>query len=184
MKLLDAVNLVLPKLGERPVTNLEVKHPTLAILLPIIEQTRRTALGSGWWFNEYPSTLYPNDDGEIAVGADTLSFVPYCPGVAVLRGLRMFNPDTLTYVFTEPVKGTVTQDVEFDLLPESVANYVFYSSLVEAYTTDLGVTTETQVWQGRAAQAWSDMLAEHLRQRKHSTRRSRHWHKLINALQG
>jgi hypothetical protein len=32
MQLLTAVNLVLPKLGERAVTSLTVKHPTLAIL--------------------------------------------------------------------------------------------------------------------------------------------------------
>ena len=48
MKLLDAVNLVLPKLGERPVTSLEVKHPTLAVLLPIIEQTQINTLQRGW----------------------------------------------------------------------------------------------------------------------------------------
>ena len=32
MKLLDAVNLILPKLGEHPVTSLTIKHPTLAIV--------------------------------------------------------------------------------------------------------------------------------------------------------
>ena len=70
MKLLDAVNLVLPKLGERPVTSLEVKHPTLAVLLPIIEQTQMNTLQRGWWFNEYEYTAYPNAQGEIGIGVD------------------------------------------------------------------------------------------------------------------
>lgn len=184
MQLLDAVNLVLPKLGERPVTSLTVRHPTLAILLPIIEQTKKTALRRGWWFNEFDYTAYPGVSGEIDIGADTLSFVPNSSGVAVVRGTRLYNPETLSYVFDAPIEGKVIHNVEFDELPDSAASYVFNSALVEAYTTDLGVTQELQVWQTLAGQAWSDMLAEHLRQRKHSTRKSRRWRQLISAMRG
>lgn len=181
MKLLDAVNLTMPKLGERPVTSLAVKHPTLAVLLPIVEQTRKTVLMRGWWFNKYAYTAYPDMEGRIALGVDTLSFVPDCAGIAVLRGLDLFNPKTLTDVFSEPVKGSVTQDVEFDLLPETASNYVFNAALVEAFTTDIGVTQELPVWQAKAGQAWSDLIAEHLRQAKPNTRQNRHWHRLIRA---
>ena len=58
----------MPKLGERAVTSLSVKHPTLAVLLPIIEQTRKTTLLRGWWFNKYAYTAYPDTDGAIALG--------------------------------------------------------------------------------------------------------------------
>ena len=184
MKLLDAVNLVLPKLGERPVTSLEVKHPTLAVLLPIIEQTQINTLQRGWWFNEFEYTAYPNLQGEIDIGVDCLSFVPNSDGEAIVRGQRLYNPQTLTFVFDAPVKGRLVQNMVFDELPESAATYVFYSSLIEAYTTDLGVTQELAVWQGLAGRAWSDLLAEHLRQRKHSTRKTRTWRKLIRAMQG
>lgn len=184
MELLRAVNLVLPKLGERPVTSLTVRHPTLAILLPIIEQARRNALSKGWWFNEFDYTAYPATNGEIDIGADALSFVPFQSDVAVVRGQRLYNPTNLSYIFTEPVAGRVVQDVAFDELPESAATYVFNSALIEAYTTDLGVTQELQVWQSLAGMAWSDMLAEHLRQRKHSTRKSRRWRQLISAMRG
>jgi len=184
MNLLTAVNLMMPKVGERPVTSLEVKHPTLAVLLPLIEFNTRKTLKTGWWFNKYPYEAFPNVDGEITLGDDTLSFVPDYSGVAVLRGLKLFNPETLLYTFTSSVKGTVTQYVPFDELPESAAQYIFYSSLVEAYTTDIGVTQELQIWQTLAGQGWSDLMSEHLRQMKHSTRRSRKWRKLIYALQG
>lgn len=184
MKLLDAVNLVMPKLGERPVTSLLVKHPTLAVLLPIIEQTQKNTLQRGWWFNEYDYTAYPDSNGEITLGIDTLSFVPQSDGTAILRGIRLFNPKTLTFVFDSTIKGRLIQQVEFEELPESVATYVFYAALVEAYSTDLGVTQELQVWQSLAARAWSDMLGEHLRQRKHSTRKSRRWREMVCAMQG
>jgi hypothetical protein len=184
MELLSAVNLVLPKLGERPVTSLEVRHPTLAIILPIVEQTLRNTLRRGWWFNEFIYTAYPAPSGEIDIGATTLSFIPDESDVAAVRGTRLYNPETLSYVFTAPVAGKVIQYVVFDELPDSAASYVFYASLIEAYATDLGVTQELQVWQTLAGQAWSDLLTEHLRQRKHSTRKSRRWRQLISAMRG
>ncbi len=181
MKLLDAVNLVMPKLGERPVTSLAIKHPTLAVLLPIITQCRRETLMRGWWFNKYATTLYPDNSGSITVGTDTLSFVPSTAGEAVMRGTNLFNPTDLTGVFSAAIHGVVTQDVEFDELPESAAKYVFYSSLVDAYATDIGVTQELAVWQAKAGQAWSDLIAEHLRQSKFNTRQRRAWANLIAA---
>lgn len=184
MKLLDAINLILPKVGERPVTSLAVKHPTLAVLLPIIDITRRSMLKRGWWFNEYEYTAYPNSDGKIDMGVDALAFVPARNSVGVLRGRSLFNPNTLTYVFDASVPGRLTTDVPFDELPDACAEYVLYTALVEAYTTDLGVTQELGVWQGRAAAAWSDLLVEHLRQRKHNTRNSRRWRSYISALRG
>lgn len=182
MLLLDAVNLVMPKLGERPVTSLTVKHPTLGILLPIIEQTRRNALRRGWWFNEFQYEAFPGTDGTIDIGIDTLSFIPDMADTAVVRGTKLYNPLTLSYVFTHSVKGRVIKDVPFEELPESAAAYVFYSSLVDAFATDLGVSEEFGVWQSMAARAWSDLLAEHLRQRKFTTRRSRRWQQLRSAL--
>jgi len=184
MKLLDAVNLVLPKVGERPITSLTAKHPTLAILLPILTQTRRTTLRRGWWFNEFDYTAYPSPEGEIDIGADTLSFIPEQADTAVVRGQRLFNPINLSYVFDGPIDGRVVHDVQFEELPEAAASYVFNSALVEMYATDLGVTDELRVWQSLAGTAWSELLSEHLRQRRHSTRKSRKWAKLRNALRG
>ena len=182
MKLLDAVNLVMPKLGERAVTSLSVKHPTLAVLLPIIEQTRKTTLLRGWWFNKYAYTAYPDTTGAIVLGSDTLSFVPDEVGAAVVRGQDLFNPVTMLSVFDAPVTGIITQDVAFDVLPESAAYYVFYSALVEAFTTDIGVTQELGVWQSKAGQGWSDLLMEHLRQVKPSTKQHSSWAKLQRAM--
>lgn len=184
MQLLDAVNLVLPKLGERPVTTLSAQHPTLAVLLPVFEQVRRTVLGRGWWFNEYQTTLYPASDGTVAVGDDTITFLPDLHHHAIQRGKSLFNIETLTYVFNNAVTGRLTTDVPFDELPESAANYVMHTALVEVYATDIGMSQELQVWSAMAAQAWSDMLAEHLRQRRRGTRNTRHWRNIVRAIKG
>lgn len=182
MKLLDAVNLILPKLGEHPVTNLDTKHPTLAILLPIVENELRTKLLKGWWFNSYDNTLYPNIEGTIDVGQDTLSFVPHGDVNAAVRGTKLFNTDTASFVWTTPVTGCIRSYVEFDDLPEVIAQHVFSSALVNAYATDIGLTDVVKLWQATANDSYSDLLAEHLRHQKHSTRNSRRWRNLRNAM--
>lgn len=182
MNLLQAVNLVLPKLGERPVTSLTQKHPTLAILLPIIEDNRRKTLARGWWFNEYDYTVPLTETSECEIGEDTLSFVPFMPDTAVARDTKLFNPKTNSYIFTAPVQGRVIQDVDFDLVPESAQRYVYYSSLCEAFVTDLGVTEDFKVWTSNAAQAWSDLIDEHVRQKKFNTKRLLQWRKLRRAM--
>lgn len=184
MRLIDAVNMIMPKLGERAVTSLDVRHPTLAILLPIIEQTKVEVLGRGWWFNRYAYTAHPNDAGEIVLGTETLRFLPDATDTAVVRGNRLYNPQTLMYKFNAPVRGMLTENVLFDDLPNTAADYVFYASLVDAYATDLGVSQDIGVWQQKAGSAWSELLAEHLQQRRHNTRKTKAWSKFQAALRG
>lgn len=184
MKLLDAVNLILPKLGEHRVTQLDVKHPTLAVILPEVENEIKRLLNKGWWFNEFDITLYPSTEGSIVLGTETLAFTPTRPNTAVQRGSNLYNPETRSYVFDAPVDGRVREYVAFDKLPESAAQAVYYTALVTCYATDIGMTQEVQVW-GQAAQAaQSDLLSEHLRQKKFSTKNTRQWQRLRRALRG
>lgn len=182
MELLDAVNLIMPKLGERAVTSVVTKHPTLAVLLPIMEQTRKNALRRGWWFNEFKYTAFPAPDGTIEIGVSVLSFTPEYPSTAVQRGTYLFNPETMSDKFQGPVRGVSITDVEFRALPESMATYVLYAAAIEMISTDIGVTQEIQVWQSLAGQAWSDVLAEHLKNKQYSTRKSRRWRSLVGAM--
>lgn len=184
MKLLDAVNLILPKLGEHAVTRLDLKHPTLALVLPEVENELVTTLLDGWWFNEFENTLYPDFEGKITLGTDILKFLPNDGQYCATRGQALYNPDTLSYVWTAPIKGIVTQRVLFDELPETAGQYIFYSALVSVYITDLGITQDVQAWQAKAGAAHTRMLAEHVRQRKYSTRQSSRFQRITAALRG
>lgn len=181
LELLTAVNLVLPKLGEHPVTNLDVNHPTLAVILPEVDNSLTELLLKGWWFNEYETTLYPDSEKHIALGVDVLSFIPYYTSAAV-RGSELFNTSTLSYDWDSAVEGRITQRVEFDKLPESAAQFVWYNALISAYVTDLGVTQDVQVWQVKAGAAYTQLLAEHLRNKKYSTTKSRRYQRLRSAM--
>lgn len=180
MRLLDAVNRIMPKLNERPVTSVTAKHPTLAILIPIIDNARQQLLLKQWWFNTYLYEAFPSPDKSIYIGNDVMAFYPETDGV-VVRGNRLYNLHERTYEFTGSVKGKVVEDIEFDLLPESAAQAVFYCALVEMFTTDIGMSKELALWAEQERLARIEILAEHMRQRKHTTRKLPAWRRMEGA---
>jgi len=183
MDLLTAVNRLLPALGEHPVTRVDAKHPTLAIILPVIQAKLDETLLRGWWFNEYDYTLYPSPEGGIELPDDTLSFVGHDVRASV-RGRNLFNPETMSFKWTAPVKGRLMLRLSFDELPESVASLVFYSALVQAYLTDIGLEAVLQEWDKARIQAERLASTEHLRNMKHSTRKSARYGRYRSALRG
>lgn len=183
MQELDAVNLILPKLGEHPVTRLDNRHPTVATILPEMENTRKRLLLRGWWFNEFERTLYPDNEGFIALGDIYLS-VRCVNTLGIVRGTRLFNAEDYTYVWDAAVDVIVREDLTFENLPETAAQAVLWSSAVTVFAQDLGVANELTLWREAAASANSDLLAEHLRHVKHSTRNSRRFRRIDNARRG
>ena len=190
MQLLSAINYILPKLGEHPVTSAQgtsgfTKHPTVAVIMPELEQNTNTLLQQGWWFNSFKYTAHPGPTGEITLSSDVLSFVPD-PGQldAVQRGTELINPETLLNNWSGPIKGRITVKVAFDELPEVAANVVLLDTLVTVYVADIGLEQNVQVWMQQAAEARRELLAEHLRHRKYDTRQSRRYRNLRRAMRG
>jgi hypothetical protein len=187
MQLLDAVNEILPKLGERPVTSLDAKSPTLGVILPQIASETDLLLQAGWWFNtRYNVDLFPDSEGNIAVPDDTLSFVPADSMTfdVVVRGTQFWRSDTGDYSFTEKITGTLIQRVAFEELPESAARFVLYSAMVTCYATDIGLESVVQLWQKYALGAQSLMEQDHLRHRKYSVKQTRQYRRLRRAMRG
>lgn len=183
MKLLTAINRILPALGEHPVTGIDTKHPTLAIIIPQIEAQREDFLTQGWWFNTFNASFLPSSEGTIDVPNGTLSFVPTNRD-AVVRGEQFYNPVTRNYIWTGELKGTLIQDVEFEELPESAAQHVLYASLVLSYATDIGLEQVVNLWREESAKALARVEREHLRNRKYGTVRSPRWRRYTAALRG
>jgi hypothetical protein len=183
MDLLKAVNAILPKLGEHPVTNLNLKHPTLGIILPVMESTADSILMRGWWFNEYQYTVYPDSEQFAGVPADTLEFLPDESG-PVVRGRRFYNTLTNSFKFDEPIVGRIRVRVAFEELPESVAYLVLYTAMVEVYLTDIGLEAVVREWQYKMSVAEAQAGAEHLRNKRYGTRKSRRYQRIRNAMRG
>ncbi len=181
MELLTAINGILPVLGEHSVTSITARNPTLNILIPAIERERDEVCQRAFWFNTFDTTLYPDTNGGIAIATDVLAFIPDRVQAAV-RGPALFNPDTMDFVWLEPVTGRIVLRTTFDELPESVATLVFYTALITAYATDLGLEGSIRLWQSKADGAMQSVTREHLRQKKYTTRRSPRYQRYINAL--
>lgn len=186
MDLLRAVNEILPKLGERPVTSLEAKSPTLGVILPQIDCEVALCLAPGWWFNTaYNVDLFPDSEGNLMVPEDTISFVANRDYQdVVVRGEAFYNLVTRSYHFTDKVQGTLIQTMEFSDLPENAARYVLYSAMVTIYATDIGMESVVQLWSQYAQQARAQMEQEHLRHRGYSVKQSPRYRNLRRAMRG
>jgi hypothetical protein len=182
MNLLTAVNLILPALGEHPVTRIDVKHPTLAVILPVIDSNLDMTLMRGWWFNEFPHTLYQDSEFGIVLPDDTLAFIPNQGYEGAVRNGRLFNKTTLDFVWTEAVPGTLQLRLPFEELPESVATYVFYTALVQIYLVDIGLESVVGEWKQIAKTAEFLATNEHLRNMRHTTRKSGRYARLRSAM--
>ena len=184
MKLLDAVNGILPVLGEHTVTRVDARHPTLAVILPNIQRALDETLIKGWWFNTFRTKLYPALDKTIVLPNDTLAFLPDSAYNGSVRGKKLYNGDTLSYVWETTVEGVITERVQFEELPESVASFVFYYAMVTTYLTDIGLEAIVEQWKEMADSAEELATAEHLRNKRYSTRKSSRYSRLRRAMRG
>ncbi len=184
MLLLDAINEVLPKLGERPVTSTESKSPTLAVIIPQINASKRNLLTRGWWFNTFPTTLYPDAEKFIDVPNDTLKFLPTDRISCIARGERFYDGSKQSFLFDAAIKGVIVQNIPFEELPESVAQRVLYEALVVIYATDIGLEAVVQMWTALSSAAVAAMEAEHLENMRYTTKDSRRYRHLRQAMRG
>lgn len=185
MDMLLAVNRILPKLGEHPVTTLTGRHSTVALIVAEVATQVDSICQAGWWFNEFNTTVALSPEGELVLPTDTLAFLPDDMQYnAVQRGGKLFNADTLTYLWTVPLAGKIKLRIPFEELPESAAQYAWYSALCAVYVTDIGLAQDYQVWTQAAAAAGNQMQAEHLDQKKYSTARTWRYQRIRAAMRG
>lgn len=144
MKLLDAINTVLPYLGEANVTSTTARNTTVQAVLQQIDTAKRTLLGAGWWFNRVKVTLYPGADGRIKAPINVFSWLPD-EGISEIRGEYLYNLDTGDYQFDSALTGLIIQDMDFEELPNYAALVVTYMAALAVYSADLGVDSTYQV---------------------------------------
>lgn len=171
MELLEAVNTVLPHLGEHVVTRVEgARHPTVDLIVAAINRHRLRVLSEGKWFNELTITLPVNTDGQIDVPVGTLAAYGLDCSVAIL-GKNFKDLDTGSMYFIYPITVRLTVDVEFAKLPLNVAQYVTYAAGAEVYTQDYGYEKSVPVLQQLASDNMVLVHQEELRQRKYNSQK-------------
>lgn len=172
MKLLTAVNNILPHLGENPVTSVDVRHPTVSLILDAIEEAKLNMLTQGWWFNTRDITLYPSSENEIFAPTNVLTF--YCTDGQLIdiRGDKMYDLQNGTYTITKKVVGTIMDDLTFEELPTYAALAVQYNAAHSVYTKDFGIEQTVRYLLEQEKNALMMLMQEELRKKKYNSLKS------------
>lgn len=162
---LYAVNMILPALGEKPVTALNSRNPTVQIALNALDASRRELLGRGWYFNRFEVTLYPDQHGLYVLPDDCIGWYEKSSNGSVQRGRKLFNPKNLSDKFpgVSSIRGVVRMDVPFDEMPQVFQYFTVYAARDKAYKDDLGMDEVVQAWGRDLARAEAQMMAEEVR---------------------
>lgn len=179
MELLEAVNTVLPHLGEHVVTRVEgARHPTVDLIVAAIERHKLKVLSDGLWFNELTLTLPVNTDGQIDVPNDVIAVYGVDCSVEIMGG-NFIDLTTGSMYFTAPIKVKLVLNIEYNKLPINVAQYIAYKAGAEVYTQDYGYEKSVGVLEQLARENMLLVSQENLRKRKYNSQkrtRARHTH--------
>jgi len=130
---LDAVNAMLSVIDELPVTSLAAaeENADVELALQILRSATRAVQITGWQFNTEENVLLTRaGDNTISLPANAVKCVkaPAASGQDsvrfAIRGQKLFNRDTNTFVWTQDIRCDVTVLLAFEDLPEPVRNYL------------------------------------------------------------
>lgn len=168
---LEAVNTVLPYLGDHTVTRVEgSRHPTVGLIIAAINRQRQSLLTEKWWFNKRVRFISPNTDGRINVPEGTLAAYGISHEVEI-EGEHFYCVQTGSMQFPNGLKVQIVYDKAFKDLPMSVALYVTYKAAIEVATADMGVEDQIQILMRYAAENYKQMYREHLRKSEYNSKR-------------
>lgn len=168
---LDFINLVLRKLGEPPLSSVDVQYPTLDLVRPALAEARQTLLAEGWWFNTLCAVrLTPSDTGAVVVPADTLAFYPDEPDRYIFTGAAVVHSDG-NPIIQETVVGRRVVDLPLLTLPISARYCVAYAAAAQVYAQDVGTDDIYRDISQHFASAYRELSSQHTRTRQHNSRR-------------
>lgn len=126
---LQAVNTMLSAIGEPPVNTLSSQRADSNIAEQILDEVSRDVQGYGWHFNtEENITLTPDSDGYIKISNNIVRVDAdpnrYWNIDLVLRGDRLYDRVTNSYVFSGPIVINRIVLLEFPEMPEAARNYI------------------------------------------------------------
>lgn len=182
MTLLEAVNHVLVRLGETPVSSVHEQYPTLALVLPALEDARRKVLTAAWWFNTYPfKDLLPDSQGNILTPSNYLEVIPHDSNRYMWTGSRIVhatdgNPDMTGH----RVQARVALDLPFEELPPVAQSVVAEAAALYTYISDFGPDNTSESIESNLGELQAALHGQHVR----TTNRDSRVHRVRNRLNG
>ena len=183
MKLLTVVNYCLKYLGEKRVSSVDTRHPTVNNIVLEVEDQINTLLSREWWFNERTQTYYPDNEGRIAGPVDALMVASSSTDVDVIDGY-MWDIANDTNIFTNPIEVTVRHKLNFEDLPEVAADYIKCAVAYVLYAQEYGAENTIQTIIAQRSEAQMYLEREELRKRKYNSTQRPAVFRFVSALRG
>jgi hypothetical protein len=126
---IQAINTMLSTVGEPPINSLAAQRADALIAQNILDEISREVLTYGWQFNtDEKVSLVPDSNTGFIYVPDTVVRVDmpreeYEYDI-VVRGNRLYNRKTNSYVFSGPISVTQIYLMDFDQMPESAKRYI------------------------------------------------------------
>ena len=163
MTLREAVNEILLNINELPLDDTDIiEDINVAIFADkFLDISRKHILSKGWYFNSVTYTLTPNVSGYIVIPKSFLSIDSSTDSEELVnRDWKIYDKANATYIFTEPKTLDVIEDIVFDDIPYSVANYIVKSASLMAYSNIVGDVSGIQSRAAVLQQVKADALRE------------------------
>jgi|LWDU01.1.fsa_nt_gi hypothetical protein len=154
---LEAVNEMLSCVGEAPVNRLKTGYIESDIAENILDSVSRDTQSGGWNFNTEDNwELTPDLNKNLILPLNTLKV----DGVTqdqqynwVMRGNKLYNKITQSYLAEAPVKVTLIMLLDFEVLPEAARRYITLKSgrLMQDRTMGLGNLHEFNLYDEQMA---------------------------------
>lgn len=123
MNKLQAINTILDEIGTGHVNTPDSRHPDARSASLQLELQKQTLLTRGWWFNTLSSVIVPlQANGSLLLGTNVLVSTPVDSTLSetvVKQGNYMWNNETGTGKFEEPLECVQYINLEWDALPHN-----------------------------------------------------------------
>lgn len=175
-----AVNAMLATIGEAPVNTLTGAIPVDAAKAYVkLGEASRELQSKEWSFNTDPGVVFnPASTGEVFVDGDVLDFLPTSEPTLRLRGRRVYDPATRSFILSRSVTADVRFGLPFDELPELARLYLYFLAGRRFQDETLGDAALHRIKEADITRAWinlmdweSDRLALNVRNDSQSVQR-------------
>ncbi|MGH7130334.1 MAG: hypothetical protein ACREJO_00095 [Phycisphaerales bacterium] len=153
MNRLDAKNQILAYCGEEPINDETSADYVNNKINVSFEPTRKEMLSHGFSFNTDEVTLSPDVNGQITVPGGTMKIrFPHGYDFLTVREGKVWDNSRQQY-WSSSVRCLITQDIEFEKLPDVFAHWVMVETALKVYHSLNGVANPLILDDRRRAKA-------------------------------
>lgn len=163
MTIRDAINEILLSLNELPLDDTDVIEdiPIAITANKELDIAKKNILKKGWFFNTMTMSLVPNTDGYIPVPTTFLSVDGGdAEPTLVVRDWKLFDKSLLTFIFETSKDVEIVDNISFDDIPYTFADYITKLATLSAYINIRGDGTGITIRKNALDEARIDSIRE------------------------